>query len=54
MIGGLERMERIGDILRPTGKALHGDKVLKANHTQGTAEKGHRDRARQGQSVEAA
>jgi len=48
MIGGLERLDRIGDIVRPTGKALHGDKVLTPNHTQGTAEKGHRDRARQG------
>src|ERR1700733_3584164 len=54
LIGGLERFDRIGDILRTTGKALHGDKVLSPNHTQGTAAKGHGDRARQSQSVEPA
>src|SRR6202167_6518148 len=54
LIGGLERFDRIGDILMTTGKALHGDKVLPPNHTQGTAEKGYGDRARQGQSVEPA
>jgi hypothetical protein len=50
----LERVARIGEILRVACETLHRDEVLATDHAKRAAKEGHRDRAREGPLVEAA
>ena len=39
LVGGLERLARVGDVLGPAGEAFHCDEILAADDADGGAQK---------------